>query len=329
MTDAELEASVRAHLRPTWAEVVRAKGEVHRLLADGEPQGIRTLQTCLFADEGIAPVPTQGERLQLATRDDIEVVVTRSHPLIARNRLALAATEAVLDLAAQGAVIEVARAPDHGTGHPLVSSDDIVVSYQLGGYGAGIYYSTWLPTLAPAYRLAPRLSGEPPGWLVDPDLFTADLEQLDLDDRTRRCIAESLAAYRQGLFLASASLLGAASEGAWHAAGQRLRTLDGQLAKALDNDSPATKVQARVAEVLRQHSALRATVEDLHAQAALLRQLRNYGVHPRAAEAGHLERYFTDSGTAVLLMQTHTYLSRLAAAVATRLGAHDTTSTAT
>jgi hypothetical protein len=35
--------------------------------------------------------------------------VTPSHPLIARQRLALAATEALVDLVAQGTVVEVAN----------------------------------------------------------------------------------------------------------------------------------------------------------------------------------------------------------------------------
>lgn len=77
----------------------------------------------------------------------------------------------------------------------------------------------------------------------------------------------------------------------------------------------------RVDEVLRQHPPIRDQVAELHAQAALLRQLRNYGVHPRPEAKDHLERYLTDSGAAILLMETHTYLSRLADAVAVRLEA--------
>ena len=67
----------------------------------------------------------------------------------------------------------------------------------------------------------------------------------------------------------------------------------------------------------------RATVDELHAQAALLRQLRNYGVHPRPDETDHLDRYFSDSGAALLLMETYTYLTRLSDALATRLESED------
>jgi hypothetical protein len=82
-------------------------------------------------------------------------------------------------------------------------------------------------------------------------------------------------------------------------------------------------VVSRLSEVLRQQRTLRNTVDELQAQAALLRQLRNYGVHPRSEESDHLERYFTDSGAAILLMETHTYLNRLATAVARRIADRD------
>ncbi|WP_123788459.1 hypothetical protein [Phytoactinopolyspora halophila] len=114
-------------------------------------------------------------------------------------------------------------------------------------------------------------------------------------------------------------MLGAASEGAWYVAGEQLRHLDARLARALDGDNIVT-VMNRISEVLRQTRTLRITVDELRAQAALLRQLRNYGVHPRS---DHLERYFTDSGAAILLMETHTYLGRLTDAVSTCLTDHD------
>jgi hypothetical protein len=52
-------------------------------------------------------------------------MVTPSHPLIARQRLALVATEALVDLVAQGTVVEVAngviRGGSAGTHAPLRS----------------------------------------------------------------------------------------------------------------------------------------------------------------------------------------------------------------
>lgn len=313
----ELDASVRSALEPTWAEIVRAKKAIRELLADGRPHGIRTIQSCLLVSDGIALEPVRGERLQLGSADDIDSVVTTTQPLISRPRLALAATDALLDLAAQGIVIEVADAPG-GDGQPIVGPGMVSVPYQLGGTSSAVRSVAPLPRLASAYRLAPRLREQATHWFSDPDLFTADLQQLRLDRRTLKSLDEALGAYRQGLFLACASLLGATSEGAWYAAGEQLRDFDDQLAKALDADNTA-KVITRVAEVLRQVGRNKATVDELHAQAALLRQLRNYGVHPRGDKLDHLERYFTDAGAVVLLMETYTYLTRLTVAVEARL----------
>jgi hypothetical protein len=114
-------------------------------------------------------------------------------------------------------------------------------------------------------------------------------------------------------------MLGAASEGAWYAAGERLRTTDNQLGKALDLDSTG-KVINRVTERLRQTKGQETDlVDELRSQAALLKGLRNYGIHPRGHDSDHLERYFSDSGAAMLLMETHSYLTRLASAVEARL----------
>ncbi len=319
----ELKEAVFAALKPAWSEVVRAKKAINEVLADGKPHGIRTLQSCLVVADGIPLEPAHNEELQLASADDIAAVASPAHPLIARPRLALAATEALLDLVSQGTVIEVAESPEHADGNPIVGTS-INVPFQLGGYRSAVRRKLPLPNLARAYRLAPRLVDEAAQWFFDPDIFTADLEQLQLDRRARRCIVEALAAFRQGLFLACASLLGAASEGAWYAAGEQLRPLDPQLVKALDADNTA-KVIGRVSEVLRQHSALRASIDELQAQAALFRQLRNYGVHPRADETDHLERYFSDSGAGLLLLETYTYLTRLADALSTRLAAANDT----
>jgi len=46
-----------------------------------------------------------------------------------------------------------------------------------------------------------------------------------------------LQAYRRGLYLACASLLGALSEGAWYSLGERLRGVSGKLDDALDKDA--------------------------------------------------------------------------------------------
>jgi hypothetical protein len=71
-------------------------------------------------------------------------------------------------------------------------------------------------------RLPHRLR-RPGLWGIEADIFTTDLALLGLDPRTERSLREAIESYRRGVLLAAASLLGAAVEGAWYAAAQRLR----------------------------------------------------------------------------------------------------------
>ena len=316
----DLDNAVRDAIAPTWSEIVRAKKEIIGIVSDGKVHGVAHLQRCLAVADGVPLDGARDEALQIGPADDINIaiqaVVTKDHPLLARHRLLFAASEAVVDLVAQGVLVEVAKAPNHVGANPLIG-DQISIPYHTPGYGAAVQEHTPLPNFAHAYRLSPRLKHENTQWFADPDVFTADLGQLQLDGRTRRCIVEALDAYRRGLFLSCANMLGAASEGAWYAAGERLRHLDSSLAKALDSNT-AAKVIYRVAELLR-HTKGHDLVDELRAQAALLKGLRNYGIHPRGQDTDHLERYFSDSGAAMLLMQTYNYLTRLTGAVDARL----------
>lgn len=313
----ELEAAVRTAVQPDLSELIRAKKSIKGMLSDGEPHGIRSIQGCLLAEEGISFTPAHGEKLLLGSADDIPTVVNASNPLLARQRLAMAASEALVDLTSQGIVVEVTDAPVAGDGNAIVGNT-INVGYQLGNFGSAVRVATHQPSFSSAYRLAPRFAREVGMWFVDPDIFTSDLDDLDLDPRTTRNVSEALDAFRNGLFLACANLLGAASEGAWYAAGERLRDLDDQLSRALDEDN-TKKVIARVGDVLRQSAASRSFVDELTAQAGLFRQLRNYGVHPRSSETDPLERFFSDSGAGLLVLETYTYFQRLSAAVKSRL----------
>ena len=284
------------------------------MISDGRPYGIKRLQLCLIDAAGLPLEVGHGDEMKVTSGGDVDTEAIQKHPYVTRNRLVLAANEALLDLVSLGIAIPVANAPDQTRAHPVVESSGVRIPYQLASRGSSVAYQANLA----AYRLAPRLVDDETPWFLDPDLFTADIEQLQLDRRTRRCLVEALAAYRHGNDLACGSLLGATSEGAWYAAGEQLRSLDDQLDRALDDDNTA-KVQARVSEVLRQHGLLKATVYELRAHAAVLRQLRNYGVHPRSDDTDSLEHYLSDSGAAMLLMESYSCLTRLADAVTRRL----------
>jgi len=60
--------------------------------------------------------------------------------------------------------------------------------------------------------------------------------------------------------------------------------------------------------------------DELLATASLLRELRNYGVHPLKVR-DDLERYFNEEACGLLLLRTHNYLVNLAAAAEAVTGA--------
>lgn len=141
------------------------------------------------------------------------------------------------------------------------------------------------------------------------DLFLDGLEDLGLTDQTRQIADETLQAYRRGLYIGSASLLGALSEGAWYSLGERLRGVSGKLDEALDKDATAV-VQKQLADRMR--DAVTGTAPDeVFSQATLLRELRNFGVHPRVAPRADLMEYFTEEGCGLLIMTTRRYLQKL------------------
>ena len=315
-----IDEAIRAAASPSWSDRVRAKREILVLLADGEPHGIGSIQLVLHPIDDVPTHLGYRPKIEVPSGDDVDRIVTSSHPIIAHFRLAWAATEALVDLVTLGLVVEVANPPSYESSHPLLDHDRASVSYQVAGHGSGTQLHPPFPPLGRAYRIVPRHLERSP-WFAEPDLFVEDLAELGLDARGLRCIDEALAAYRRGLYLACTSLLGAASEAAWYAAGSQLRHLDDQLAKAIDNENTA-KVITRACEVFRQHRSLGSVADDLASTSALLRTLRNYGVHPRA-DTAHLERYFTEAPATTLLLETHSYLTRLSGAVSSRLASAD------
>ncbi len=108
------------------------------------------------------------------------------------------------------------------------------------------------PALAAAYILSPLADGQPM-WYFDPDIFSEEITDLELDDRARRALRESLAAFRRGLYVASAALLGVVSEAAWYAAAERLGK-PGRLEEEVRAERTA-RLQELVAAHLRQRKA--------------------------------------------------------------------------
>lgn len=293
-------------LRPRDVEVLRAKRAILARLGTGPADG-EELVHVLHTEDGIRRQNEHGEHMDLTDRATVDC----EDEHVRRERYRLAGRVALSELEAEGLLVGL---------QDRVGQNYVSVPVRRGGSSGGHRSSQPTPRIhAGAYTLSRRVRAEPGLEVLDPDVFTDGLASLPLDPRTRRCLEEALTSFRRGLYLASVALLGAVSEGAWYRAGELLRDQDAQLASALADDRTA-KVQQRVAEIFRRHG-LRSDVDDLLATAARLRDLRNYGVHPRAAESATQERFFTEQGAGLLLLDTYRYLSQLASAVGRVLSA--------
>jgi hypothetical protein len=148
-------------------------------------------------------------------------------------------------------------------------------------------------------------------WWMDPDLFADDLAGLDLSDRAERALREALRSFRRRLYMACTALLGVVNETAWYKAAERIGTSG--LRKLIEEGATA-KLQARVADRIRHVDRIGTIPDELLAHAAVLRDLRNYGVHPTTVR-DDLERHFTEDTCALLIVETHHHLTTLAGAI--------------
>ena len=294
----EIEARIAEAVEPTAGDILRAKELILRRVTDG-PAARRDLAHVLHHETGIPEYNDRHDTIDAAANFDLE------DPVILRVRCASAGEQALSELAASGLLA------------PLSDAAAIAaVPAQYHSTSGAVQVPRSVPKLAPAYELARAAGVAGLGRVLDFDIFTADLAELSLDDRARRSLLEALAAYRRGLWLSCASLLGAVSEAAWYAAGEQLRDLNGSLAKALDGDRTA-QVITRVTELIRgARGPWGSAADELHSHAAYLRSIRNYGVHPRVESDPDLEAVFTEHGCALLLLETHRYLTVLAEATA-------------
>jgi len=241
-------------------------------------------------------------------------VVTAEHPVAAAIRADITAREALAELAADGMLIAAGQAALPGT-------PALTLTYHLPSYSAGVRIGVHRPAvLSDVVRLPHRLRQQGL-WGIEPDIFIAGLGPLGLDPRTERSLREAIESYRRGVFLAAASQLGAAVEGAWYAAGQRLRSAAPVVDQLVDSDRTA-QLQSAVTDALRDSlpGNRRWEADSLSQFARLMRDIRNYGVHPRHLSDGDIEIYFEEDKCGLLFLEAHRHLKRLAAITADATG---------
>lgn len=301
----EVEKRLAELIEPMAGEILQAKQRFLIFLADGKPLSRVDLVSKYFAETGISERPSsRDDVLDIPIGSAAADSLDGSNPHIARERLQRAAVIALAELSDEGLLIEV-----DGPANVFAT-----VSVRYGSTSGGVRIPIGSPLLASGYQIARRFQAEllP---ILDVDLFSADLAVLGLDDRALRCIREALEAYRRGLYLSCISLLGAVSEGAWWQLAERFRGRNKEIDEALDNgQTNAARLMKLVADEIAKIKGKKNLAAELHAHATYLRELRNYGTHPRGADPNATEEHaFGESGCSVLLLSTHRYLEKLAA----------------
>lgn len=308
----ELAQVITELARPGRIDVIRAKQHLLGQLGDGQPHSAEALIANVAKLLGAEPLGHL--QIDLPGRNSVKAVVTAEHPVAAAIRADVTAREALAELAADGMLIAAGTAP-------LPGNPALTLTYNVPGYSAGVRIGAHRPgVLSDVVQLPHRLRQQGL-WGIEADIFVADLAPLGLDPRTERSLREAIESYRRGVFLAAASLLGAAVEGAWYAAGQCLRSTVPAVDQLADGDRTA-QLQGAVADALRNSlpGSRKWEADSLSQFARLMRDIRNYGVHPRQLTDGDIEIYFAEDKCGLLFLEAHRHLKRLAEITAQAAG---------
>ncbi|MGP9843340.1 hypothetical protein [Brachybacterium sp. 107] len=227
--------------------------------------------------------------------------VDPSHPAVWSRRLRFATDHVLHELYTNGVI-----SPASGDSY-RASGDSIPVRGNSWNGSVQYEHHHTPPPPYGRWKMAgvPSLRAE----LAREDLPERYLELLGV--RGSQVLREGIGAFQRGLFIAAVDLLGAASEAAWFGLGAHL-TDDVKLQRLVAAGDNAAEVIDRSAEGVARRSAWnKRGLKDLRSQAAHLRDLRNYGLHPTGATDDDLEPAFTEAGCAVLYMAAPRYFRQL------------------
>lgn len=133
-----------------------------------------------------------------------------------------------------------------------------------------------------------------------------------LGARGAEVLRAAMASFHAGHFIAAADLLAAASEAAWFGVGAAAVGHDEKLDRLVIGGDMVADVIERTTNVIASQKALPTNVRnDVRAQAARFRDLRNYGLHPVGDVDEAREAAFDEPGCAVLFMTAQRYFAHL------------------
>lgn len=288
---------------PSFTEVSQAVGVILTATASGTAVTLMDAVASLCSELGVG-VGARHETFQVSgDTGDHELI--RNTPLVRYTRALHATQTAVARLIAQGAIV-----PVRGIGSVPSS---VIVAFQAGNAMSSTSGQLEITVsnldVPQAFQLTPGLQAAGDVPLLTTEKWANGLDPL-LTGRLPRLLEEALGAFRRGQYLSAATLIGSVAEGGWTRAGELLRGQFDKLDTALDEDR-ITDVQKRMAELFKSNKKRNA--DDLYSFAAHVRTVRNYGIHPNAAENDAAEEALTETGCFSLIQRTHAHLITLLA----------------
>lgn len=312
LDDLQFIEGVRRAVDPTNADIALARAVIQAQVGDAnEPVVLTDFEDAWLLAHGVeragnrdsvlaAPSSDSGRRF--ADPDPLDRVLMT-------QRCQHSIRWAVAQLIAEGVLVR-----GEGNQHP-VQPLRIPVSYVGGGDSVEVFlHSPHVsdPGSAPRFLLAHPEDRVPTATLPPIDELLSGLDAL-LGRRGEQLIRESRRALRVGLYLASSSLLAAASEAAWFNLGRTLAAPDSRLARTVDEGRDVSEVIHLTAQSLSERRlGSRALRREVVAHAHLLRDVRNYALHPIEPHDADRETWLTEAGATLLALSARRYLAKLA-----------------
>ncbi|MFD6094592.1 hypothetical protein ACFWGN_20970 [Oerskovia sp. NPDC060338] len=305
-TSQDIKGQLYVAAQPSTSDLIAAREIILDGLADGT-----SLHANDFVQRVLAPsgIDAHGNEQIQVTRgsDGSRTTIDPNHPSLMRVRARAAVLEVLAELNANGVVVMV-----QGDSYNEVTDSVPVHEVYGGGSSTG---NTSFPSRVPVFGHEGRWRLLRPEAHHRHQLARENLvDGLDdvLGPRGIEVLREAVACFHAGRFLAAADLLAAASEAAWFVVGAAAHGHDGKLDDLVARGESAADVIHRTDQVIRQQKALASqTLNDVRAQAAHLRDIRNYGLHPVGAADADREDAFTEPGCAVLFMSARRYFTHL------------------
>ena len=125
-------------------------------------------------------------------------------------------------------------------------------------------------------------------------------------------VRESRRALHGGLYLASSSLLAAASEAAWFNLARSVPDRGAKLTSLVDAGRDVSEVIRLTSQYLNALPRSQALITEVVAQAHLFRDIRNYALHPiEDGDDEDRQTWLTESGATLLAIAGRRYFVRL------------------